>query len=249
MGCVGAAGRSVRGRSRCRPGVPRSTARRRGSRSCRKRAVSRVPPIGPMVVVDPLDGSTNASRGVPWFGTALCLVDDGRAGRRRASRTTPRASGSRRSAVTGLNATVRRIAVSACETLARCHRRGERTAGPPLRLGAVPRPRCLGARHLRRGEWRARRLVRHEPRRPRRVGLPRIGPHPRGGRWRRDRGRRTRSRRARPRGPAHTGRRRHAVSCSTPCSRNGDERERATATAAHPMRARSDRRRRAGSRR
>ena len=27
------------------------------------------------VVVDPLDGSTNASRGVPWFATALCLVD------------------------------------------------------------------------------------------------------------------------------------------------------------------------------
>ncbi|MGH9134257.1 MAG: inositol monophosphatase family protein [Ilumatobacteraceae bacterium] len=31
---------------------------------------------GGVVVVDPLDGSTNASRGVPWFGTALCLVDD-----------------------------------------------------------------------------------------------------------------------------------------------------------------------------
>lgn len=29
----------------------------------------------PIVVVDPLDGSTNASRGVPWFATALCLVD------------------------------------------------------------------------------------------------------------------------------------------------------------------------------
>ena len=28
----------------------------------------------PVVVVDPLDGSTNASRGVPWFATALCLV-------------------------------------------------------------------------------------------------------------------------------------------------------------------------------
>ena len=27
------------------------------------------------VVVDPLDGSTNASRGVPWFATALCAVD------------------------------------------------------------------------------------------------------------------------------------------------------------------------------
>lgn len=30
----------------------------------------------PIAVVDPLDGSTNASRHVPWFGSALCLVDD-----------------------------------------------------------------------------------------------------------------------------------------------------------------------------
>ena len=29
------------------------------------------------VVVDPLDGSTNASVGLPWFATALCLVIDG----------------------------------------------------------------------------------------------------------------------------------------------------------------------------
>jgi myo-inositol-1(or 4)-monophosphatase len=28
-----------------------------------------------VVVVDPLDGSTNASRGIPWYATALCLVD------------------------------------------------------------------------------------------------------------------------------------------------------------------------------
>src|SRR5207248_2509612 len=28
------------------------------------------------VVVDPLDGSTNASRGIPWFATSLCAVDD-----------------------------------------------------------------------------------------------------------------------------------------------------------------------------
>src|SRR3954451_4732233 len=27
------------------------------------------------VVVDPLDGSTNASRGVPWYATSLCAVD------------------------------------------------------------------------------------------------------------------------------------------------------------------------------
>src|SRR3954470_17998635 len=28
------------------------------------------------VVVDPVDGSTNASRGVPWYATSLCAVDD-----------------------------------------------------------------------------------------------------------------------------------------------------------------------------
>jgi len=28
-----------------------------------------------VVVIDPLDGSTNASRGIPWFATSLCLVD------------------------------------------------------------------------------------------------------------------------------------------------------------------------------
>ena len=29
-----------------------------------------------LVIVDPLDGSTNASRGVPWFATALAMADD-----------------------------------------------------------------------------------------------------------------------------------------------------------------------------
>jgi fructose-1,6-bisphosphatase/inositol monophosphatase family enzyme len=33
----------------------------------------------PVVIVDPVDGSTNASRGVPWFATALCLMVEGRA--------------------------------------------------------------------------------------------------------------------------------------------------------------------------
>jgi myo-inositol-1(or 4)-monophosphatase len=28
-----------------------------------------------VVVVDPLDGSTNASHGIPWFATSLCAVD------------------------------------------------------------------------------------------------------------------------------------------------------------------------------
>jgi fructose-1,6-bisphosphatase/inositol monophosphatase family enzyme len=29
-----------------------------------------------VVVIDPLDGSTNASRGIPWYATSLCVVDD-----------------------------------------------------------------------------------------------------------------------------------------------------------------------------
>jgi len=33
-------------------------------------------PLG-IVVLDPLDGSTNASLGLPWFATSLCLVVDG----------------------------------------------------------------------------------------------------------------------------------------------------------------------------
>ena len=28
-----------------------------------------------VVVIDPLDGSTNASRGIPWFASSLCAVD------------------------------------------------------------------------------------------------------------------------------------------------------------------------------
>jgi len=32
-----------------------------------------------VVIIDPVDGSTNASRGVPWFATSLCLVEQGEA--------------------------------------------------------------------------------------------------------------------------------------------------------------------------
>jgi fructose-1,6-bisphosphatase/inositol monophosphatase family enzyme len=51
-----------------------------------------------VVVIDPLDGSTNASRGVPWFATALCLVDvDGPA----VALVANQASGERYAAVRG----------------------------------------------------------------------------------------------------------------------------------------------------
>jgi myo-inositol-1(or 4)-monophosphatase len=29
-----------------------------------------------VAVVDPVDGSTNASRGIPWYATSICVVDD-----------------------------------------------------------------------------------------------------------------------------------------------------------------------------
>ncbi|MFT7474733.1 MAG: myo-inositol-1(or 4)-monophosphatase [Verrucomicrobiales bacterium] len=29
-----------------------------------------------IAIVDPVDGSTNASRGIPWFATSICVVDD-----------------------------------------------------------------------------------------------------------------------------------------------------------------------------
>lgn len=33
------------------------------------------PEASELVIIDPVDGSTNAARGVPWYATSLCLVD------------------------------------------------------------------------------------------------------------------------------------------------------------------------------
>jgi len=53
------------------------------------------------VVLDPLDGSTNASRGIPWFATSLCAVDGDGA---RASLVINLATGDRFEAVRGAGA-------------------------------------------------------------------------------------------------------------------------------------------------
>ncbi len=56
-----------------------------------------------MVIVDPVDGSTNASRGIPWYATSLCAVDaDGP----RVALVANQASGRRFRAVRGGGATV-----------------------------------------------------------------------------------------------------------------------------------------------
>jgi myo-inositol-1(or 4)-monophosphatase len=51
-----------------------------------------------VVVVDPVDGSTNASRGLPWFATSLCAVDRDGA---RAALVVDQASGRRFEATRG----------------------------------------------------------------------------------------------------------------------------------------------------
>ena len=54
------------------------------------------------VVLDPLDGSTNASRGIPWFATSLCAVDGDGA---RAALVINLATGDRFEAIRGGGAT------------------------------------------------------------------------------------------------------------------------------------------------
>lgn len=69
-----------------------------------------------VVVLDPVDGSTNASRGVPWYATSLSAVDrDGP----RAALVVNQASGERFEAVRGGGARCggRPVAPSGCEEL------------------------------------------------------------------------------------------------------------------------------------
>jgi fructose-1,6-bisphosphatase/inositol monophosphatase family enzyme len=79
------------------------------------------PPSGPSalgtVVVDPLDGSTNASLGLPWCATSLCLVVDGVA---EAAMVANLVTGARYSAVRGRGARLdgRPIAVGGSVELA-----------------------------------------------------------------------------------------------------------------------------------
>jgi fructose-1,6-bisphosphatase/inositol monophosphatase family enzyme len=69
-----------------------------------------------VVVIDPVDGSTNASRGIPWYATSLCAVDtDGP----RAAVVVNQASGIRFEAVRGGGARRDGIPIrpSGCEQL------------------------------------------------------------------------------------------------------------------------------------
>ena len=69
-----------------------------------------------VVVIDPIDGSTNASRGMPWFATSLCLVDEDGPG---FALVVNQATGVRYSAERGGGAWCgeRRLQPSGCSTL------------------------------------------------------------------------------------------------------------------------------------
>jgi fructose-1,6-bisphosphatase/inositol monophosphatase family enzyme len=71
-----------------------------------------------VAVVDPVDGSTNASRGIPWYASSICVLDQ--AGPR-ASVVANLANGVRHHAVRGGGAWrgTTRVAPSGCETMSK----------------------------------------------------------------------------------------------------------------------------------
>ena len=97
-----------------------------------------------VVVVDPVDGSTNASRGIPWFATSLCAVDaDGP----RAALVVNQASGVRFEAVRDGGATRDGVAIAPSG----CGRMADAIvafSGYPPRHFGWDQFRCLGAAAL-----------------------------------------------------------------------------------------------------
>lgn len=100
--------------------------------------------VGVVVVLDPVDGSTNASRGIPWYNTSLCALDGSGA---RAAVVVNQASGARFEAVRGGGARLdgRPISPTSCTAV------GEALIGlngyPPAHLG-WKQYRALGAAAL-----------------------------------------------------------------------------------------------------
>jgi fructose-1,6-bisphosphatase/inositol monophosphatase family enzyme len=90
-----------------------------------------------IVVVDPVDGSTNASRGIPWFATALCAVDDRGP---RAAVVVNQATGTRFEAVRGAGARCNGVPITplGCESLSQAM----------IGLSGMP-PRYLGWKQYR----------------------------------------------------------------------------------------------------
>ena len=125
-----------------------------------------------VVVLDPVDGSTNASRGIPWFATSLCAVDEEGA---RAAVVVDQAGGRRFEASRGGGARVdgHALVPSSCEAMDEAI---VGLSGYPPRWFGWKQYRALGALgsgSVRGGGRSAGRLRRLQSERPRRLGLPR----------------------------------------------------------------------------
>jgi len=96
------------------------------------------------VALDPVDGSTNASRGLPWYATSLCAVD---AEGPRVAVVVNQATGDRFEAVRGRGATLNGVPIrpTACERLV--HAVVGVTGCPPAPPGCR-QVRALGAAAL-----------------------------------------------------------------------------------------------------
>ncbi|MCP3992031.1 MAG: hypothetical protein GY724_23370 [Actinomycetia bacterium] len=97
-----------------------------------------------LVVVDPVDGSTNASRALPWYATSLCAVDDQGP---LVADVVNLANGDRYRAVRGSGAEAEHTALGAsgCQDLSKAILA---FAGLPPRDGGWAQFRCFGAAAL-----------------------------------------------------------------------------------------------------
>ena len=99
---------------------------------------------GPVAVLDPLDGSTNASLPLPWFATSICVVDDAGPW---VSVVHDHASGVRFSAIRGGGAAVDDQPLPALEPVALSDAIVVVNALPPAH-GGWAQFRCMGATAL-----------------------------------------------------------------------------------------------------
>ena len=99
-----------------------------------------------VVVIDPVDGSTNAARGIPWYATSLCAVDAD--GPRAARGGQPGVGGAVRSGPGRRGPQGRRLPIRAVRVRASWTRPSWGSRGYPPRYFGWPQYRCLGAAAL-----------------------------------------------------------------------------------------------------
>ena len=111
------------------------------------------------VVLDPVDGSTNCSRGISYWATSICALDaDGPL----AALVVNQATGSRARRRSAARARPRRRRAARVDTSTRVEDVGDRARRLPDRAAAVeavPRARLRGARAVRRRGGRPRRAT------------------------------------------------------------------------------------------